>query len=346
MGAQARCGAFAAGELLPPPHTATPAHTHTITTRQRYYHGGKHDFTTWCGDPNEDHFYTLPCAVAAFKAYIAARLAHVNPYTGRRAADEPAIAAWETGNELRAPAGWTQGVAAFIKSLDANHLVLDGTLVAPGSDHFAGCPAVDVFQQHFYPPDAAALLAAAAAAAAAGRAYIAGEYGWVGGGGGPFPFNATLLACAGSGGNCSGSCAWSFFPHADAHGFVQHGDGFTFHYPGDTAGMRGFVDALRASNAAMAGAPAPPPLPAPLAPAVTAAQGGTLAWRGAALAASYAVPTAPAAGGPWADADGAPTDNDAPWRVPGGLPAGRWVRLRGVGAEGLAGPWSEPSQAA
>jgi mannan endo-1,4-beta-mannosidase len=315
-----------------------------LTDNWRYFHGGKHDFTSWCGDASEADFYTLPCAVAAFKAYVRARLLHVNPYTGRPAAAEPAIAAWETGNELQAPASWTQDVAAFIKGLDANHLVLDGTLLrSAGSDHLAGCPAVDIFQTHFYPPDAAALRAAAAAAAAAGRAYVAGEYGWITGA--ALTYNGTTLACAGSGGNCSGSCAWSFFPHADAHGFVQHDDGFTFHYPGDTPGMRQFVGDLRASHAAMAGEPSPRPLPPPLAPAVTSAQGGALSWRGGALAAHYEVQTAPAAGGPWGGVGGAPTDDDAPWRVPGGLPAGQWVRLRGVGVEGLAGPWSDPWQA-
>ena len=315
-----------------------------LTDNWRYYHGGKHDFTTWCGETNEELFFTLPCAVAAFKAYIAARLSHVNPYTGRTAAAEPAIAAWETGNEISgAPAAWTEDIAKYLKQLDPNHLVLDGTLVAPGSDHLAGCPTVDIFQQHFYPPNEASLIATAAAVAAAGRAYIAGEYGWITGS--ALTYNATTLACLRSGGNCSGTLAWSLFPHGDAHGFVQHSDGFAFHYPGDDEGMAGFWGALRACNAAMAGAPAPPPLPPPLAPNVTAAHLGTLSWRGAALAARYAVQLSPAQGGPWSDVKGAPTDDDAPWSVPGGMPAGHWVRLRGVGDEGLLGPWSEAAQA-
>jgi hypothetical protein len=315
-----------------------------LTDNWHYYHGGKKDFTTWCGDSDEDHFYTLPCAINAFKAYISKRLLHVNPYTGRAAADEPAIAAWETGNEiLGAPAAWAEDISKFIKKIDGKHLVLDGTLVAPGSDHLAGCPTVDIFQQHFYPPNAASLRATAAAVAAVGRAYIAGEYGWVTGS--TLTYNATTLPCLGSGQNCSGTLAWSFFPHGDARGYVQHNDGFTFHYPGDNDGMKEFVQQLRAVNAAMVGAPAPQPLPPPLAPAVTAVAQGALSWRGAALASSYAIQTAPAQGGPWVDVDGQPSDDDAPWRVPGGLPAGRWVRLRGVGAEGLSGPWSDPAEA-
>lgn len=318
-----------------------------LTDNWRYFHGGKHDFTTWCGDSNEKNFYTLPCAIASFKAYIAARLAHVNPYTGRAATNEPAIAVWETGNELAAaPAAWTQDIASFIKSLDGNHLVMDGEMVGSGDmpAHFSQCTSVDVFTQHFYPPNAALLKQQADAVAAAGRVYIAGEYGWVDRSSVPVYSGATL-ACLGSA-NCSGTCVWSFFPHGDTSGFVQHSDGFTFHYPGDSADMRAFVQDLRANGAAMAGGGAPAPLSPPLTPAVTAAQGGKLWWRGAALAASYLVQTAPAAGGPWSSVNAAtpPTDDDAPWSVPGGLPQGVWVRLQGVGGEGLTGPWSTPWQ--
>ena len=69
-----------------------------LTDNWRYYHGGKHNFVEWCGQSSEELFYTDACAIAAFKEYIRQRLAHVNPYTGRAAADEPAIAMWETGN--------------------------------------------------------------------------------------------------------------------------------------------------------------------------------------------------------------------------------------------------------
>ena len=37
-----------------------------------------------------------------------------------------------------------------------------------------------------------------------------------------------------------GTAFWSTFPHSDERGFVQHGDGFTFHYPGDDDAMRRF----------------------------------------------------------------------------------------------------------
>ena len=75
-----------------------------LTDNWRYYHGGKHNFVEWCGGTDEALFYTDACAIAAFKEYIKERLAHVNPFTGRRASDEPAIAMWETGNVSAAEA--------------------------------------------------------------------------------------------------------------------------------------------------------------------------------------------------------------------------------------------------
>ena len=75
-----------------------------LTDNWRYYHGGKHNFVEWCGGTDEALFYTDACAIAAFKDYIKERLAHVNPFTGRRASDEPAIGMWETGNVSAAEA--------------------------------------------------------------------------------------------------------------------------------------------------------------------------------------------------------------------------------------------------
>jgi|EP01044_Picomonas_judraskeda_P010152 mannan endo-1,4-beta-mannosidase len=56
-------------------------------------------------------FYTDQKAIAAFTTFISKRLHHVNPYTKRKAIDEPAIMAWETGNELKPPASWTKQIA-------------------------------------------------------------------------------------------------------------------------------------------------------------------------------------------------------------------------------------------
>jgi mannan endo-1,4-beta-mannosidase len=320
-----------------------------LTDNYHYYHGGKHDFTDWFGIPEAD-FYTDAHAIAAFKAYIAARLAHVNPYTGRAARDEPAIAIWETGNELSgATAAWTEEIAAYIKSIDTNHLVLDGHF---GVDATHATPSVDILSDHYYPIDAARLAGAAARAAAAGRVFIAGEYEWTTG-----PV-AAFLAGAAANANVSGTAFWSLFPHADGGGFVAHSDSFTVNYdPLRADAMAAFLGTFAAHAGAMDGGPGAPPVspPAPGAPAVLAASAGVLAWRGAALAAAYDARVSPLnAGGPWAPlavgaacAGAAPCLRDdespAPYNATA-APAGAWVMLASVGVGGATGAWSAPFQ--
>ena len=41
---------------------------------------------------------------------------------------DPAILAWETGNELQSvPIEWTSDITSYIKSLAPNHLTMDGS---------------------------------------------------------------------------------------------------------------------------------------------------------------------------------------------------------------------------
>ena len=122
-----------------------------LTDNWDYYHGNFGDFTTWLG-LQKTAFYTDSRAIAAWQSFIKHRLQHVNPYTGKAAVDDPAILAWETGNELQtSPSAWTIATAEYIKSLDPNHLVMDGHY---GID--AGTLAsqsVDIHSDHFYPID-------------------------------------------------------------------------------------------------------------------------------------------------------------------------------------------------
>ena len=119
------------------------------------------------------------------------------------ARDEPAIAIWETGNELSAPTAWTAAIAAFIRAADPNHLVMgtchnmSGGSSAPfpkltlapypgparpqpnlifRADGNYGIVAahldiadIDVVSDHFYPPDLQRFASGVAAAAAAGK---------------------------------------------------------------------------------------------------------------------------------------------------------------------------------
>ncbi|MGH9674674.1 MAG: cellulase family glycosylhydrolase, partial [Bryobacteraceae bacterium] len=79
-------------------------------------------------------FYTSPTIRQWFRNYVRSILERRNTVTGVLYKDEPAILAWELGNELRNPSpgtavaliDWMAEMAAFIKSVDGNHLVADG----------------------------------------------------------------------------------------------------------------------------------------------------------------------------------------------------------------------------
>lgn len=318
-----------------------------LTNNGCHVAGCRQDFTSWLGITNHTQFYLNHTAIAAFRAYVEQRLNHVNPYTGRKAKDEPAILAWESGNELTLldnnkggpPGQWTCGLARFVKSIDANHLFLDGAYgVDPAT---LNCSEVDIHSNHYYPCDANRLVTDAAACERAGKPLLIGEYGW------PTDEDkrAAFLRAAEETTNVVGTAFWSTFPHSDDYGFVQHGDGFTFHYPGDDDAMQRFGAQARQHSYRMRGLPEPPPLGAPLtAPIITAANATHVAWAGAALAANYSVAVrAAGSGGPWQlVCDRCASDNDTPLRIGGGgIAAGSSVQVTGYGLTGRASPASK-----
>lgn len=270
-----------------------------LTDNYHYFHGGKHCFTDWIGVPEED-FYTNAAVIDAFEAYIRALLTHVNPYTGRPYHDTNAILAWETGNELLPTPGsnWTARIAAFIKSVDAQHLVLSGTYGVSLEE--LPYPEIDIHSMHFYPPNTVTLQAGMALCAAFNKTYLAGEIGWTYNASDTVPSLESFLSSAVEG-TASGTLYWSLFPHADDEGFVPHNDGFTLHYPGDWPFMANRTVLLATHATQMKGeGPWTPSTPAtrpqlhrPQHCATTPEHRNdtrcSLSWRGSALARSYSV---------------------------------------------------------
>jgi uncharacterized protein (TIGR03437 family) len=79
-------------------------------------------------------FYTSDTIKTWYRNYARMIIERTNTVTGIAYRDEPAILAWELGNELRNPSvggadalvQWTGEMATYIKQLDGNHLVADG----------------------------------------------------------------------------------------------------------------------------------------------------------------------------------------------------------------------------
>jgi mannan endo-1,4-beta-mannosidase len=103
-------------------------------------------------------FYSYAECQAWFRNHIAMLTAHTNPYTGLKYRDDPAVFSWELANEPRRyPQSWIDETAAFIKSLDPNHLVTTGSEGAPPGEptqNFVkthGGPDIDYVTIHIWP---------------------------------------------------------------------------------------------------------------------------------------------------------------------------------------------------
>jgi mannan endo-1,4-beta-mannosidase len=301
-----------------------------LTDNYHYYHGGKHCFTDWLGIP-ESEFYTNETAIAAFKEYIYQRLTHVNSFTKIAAKDDPAIMVWETGNELQAPSAWTAEIAAYIKSIAPNQLVMDGNYgINVDSLNISD---VDLYSDHFYPVDPARLAQDLALVSTADKAFVVGEFGWVQGDVAAFiqQMQASTVAY---------DAYWSLFPHLDTYGFEQHNDGFTLHFPGDNSGMAAMVQTLTSHARFMSNTSIPSNY-APGIPIITSLATTNVEWRGGNGAANYSIETANASSGPFNIlCNWCVTDNGSPYTFAPPLQAGVYVRMRGQSTTGATGPYS------
>ena len=99
------------------------------------WYGGVADFVKFRGLQHNDFFYDGNLK-ADFKALISKLLTRVNTVNGRMYKDDPSILAWQLGNELclnkdggrdPIPVSWSIEMSDYIKSIDKNHLIMDGS---------------------------------------------------------------------------------------------------------------------------------------------------------------------------------------------------------------------------
>ncbi|WJH33784.1 discoidin domain-containing protein [Paenibacillus sp. CC-CFT747] len=109
--------------------------------------GGIKQFAALRGK-TQDVFYTDQELKDDYKHLVHYVVNRTNTYTGVKYKDDKAILAWETGNELYSPDVWTQEMAAYLKSLDPNHLVMDGHYGI--TDASLVDPNVDIVSNHYY----------------------------------------------------------------------------------------------------------------------------------------------------------------------------------------------------
>lgn len=268
------------------------------------YVGGTADWAAFRGQP-ADAFWSDPVVRQDFKQFIAYVVNRVNTYTQVPYKNDKAILAWQLGNELRSTDAWTSEMAAYVKSLDPNHLVGDGGYVrAQGIRANAlNDPNIDFIDPHIYLyhnyADPLAKLNEWRTATKDKKPLLIGEFG-------DFPpaVNEQLLQTVQANGT-AGAMIWGSMPHHRMGGWhwPPVGDWSYLRYPGfatgDWANESAVFGQLRAQAYAIRGAAVPSWTPPPAPALFPADSAHTLSWLGVSTASAYDVERADAPSGPW-----------------------------------------------
>lgn len=315
------------------------------------WQGGAPQYAGFRGKPPEA-FWTDPEVIADFKATIRFLLTRRNTVTGLRYADDPAILGWETGNELDSPPAWTREIAATIKSLDPNHLVIDGNSLRGVPTASLAEPLVDVITTHHYPSDRpmAERVAEAIAATAGRKPFFVGEAGFV-----PLADMQDVVERV-KASDAAGLLLWSIRPRNREGGFYWHsepnnlGRYKAYHWPGFPSGSAydetAVMDLVRQAAHAIRGLPLLP-LPVPATPRMLPTDDvGAISWQGATGATQYRLDRGASASGPWETLCQKAREDQHPYRplfadetAAIGMPC--WYRVAAANGSGESAP-SEP----
>ena len=272
-----------------------------------HWWGGIKEYAAFRGKEPDD-FWTDPQVIADFEETIRHTLGRVNTISGIAYRDDPAIFGWETGNELDSPPAWTKRIAALMKRLAPNHLIIDGNALNGVRESSLNDPNIDVVTTHHYPnvdgsESFARLIREANRRIAGRKPYFVGEFGFVG----KDEIEAALNAATEE--NVSGALLWSLRFHNRDGGFYWHSEPAggelykAYHWPGFASGdayeEKEVIELMRRYAAAIRRVPMeklPVPQPPTLLPIKRPAE---ISWQGSAGATHYRIERAEHAAGPW-----------------------------------------------
>ena len=276
------------------------------------YVGGVGSYAAYRGKQAKE-FYTDAQVKADFKQTIRHVLTRRNTVSGVLYKDDKAVLCWELGNELwNAPyevfAPWQSEMAALVKSLDPNHLIMDARANVIPKEPDAN---VDIMNIHYYGNDFAASCRAHRAQSRGKRPFVIGEFGPYHGKGFT-PDNVAaktrefLTAVDESG--TAGALLWSMYFHHRDGGFYWHQiftypSVWSYHWPGfpsaEAQREQGIMRVMREAGFQIQGL-ATPPVPVPDAPELLPiGRTPLLSWRGSTGASGYDIQRAAQAAGPW-----------------------------------------------
>ena len=262
-------------------------------------------------------FFTNPQLRQDFKDIINYLLNRTNIYTGIKYKDDKAVLAWETGNELNGTDEWCRDIAAYIKSLDPNHLVMDGAWRGLRATSLTD-PNIDIVSNHYYPAlyqDFSSTCDADRNRAKGKKVFVVGEFGYT-----ATSHMKNFLDTVIHNGT-SGALLWALRPHKKDGGFHHHGETGVYadyHWPGFASGKAydeiAVLDLIRNTAFKIRGMAAPSKT-VPRAPFLLPAKTPhAIAWRGSTGAETYDIERADTANGPWAVVGAGVCDDADPFR--------------------------------
>lgn len=278
--------------------------------------GGRPNYADFRGK-HEDEFWSDPQLIADFKKTIHYVLNRVNTITGVAYKNDPSIMAWETGNELTNTKEWALEIGRYIKSIDQNHLLIDGFFAihsAMESDDEAWVPeyaindpVFDIVSTHHYELNALQTvenLKKTVELVGGKKPIFLGEYGFISTSGAEEVLDYVISEPA-----IPGALIWSLRYHHRDGGFYHHSEplGYglyrAYHWPGFDDGEiydeRRLLDIHRKKAFEIRGLKTPA-IQAPNTPTLLPFdQAPIFSWQGSSGASGYDIERSTKPEGPW-----------------------------------------------
>lgn len=272
--------------------------------------GGAPQYAEFRGKTFDD-FWVDEQLMDDFKKTIDFTLNRTNTLTGRKYKDDKSILCWETGNELSSPYSWVKEVAKHIKSIDKNHLVMDGYYAMDNYRYVhkesVEDPNIDILSSHHYeqnPYSQIDNIKSNLAIIKGRKPYILGELG----------FESTTAHRNAydyiiSEKKIAGTLNWSIRSHREEGGFYWHSEPVghnlykAYHWPGFASGFNydeiGLLKLMREKAYEIRGEEMPQ-LPAPLVPKLLPINNVyEISWQGSVGASGYNIERSESENGPW-----------------------------------------------
>lgn len=277
----------------------------------RQWMGGRPNYAAF-REKTADEFWTDPQLIEDFKKTLDFVINRKNTYTGVKYKDDKSILCWETGNELTSPIDWTVNITRYIKSLDKNHLVMDGWYSDDLDFPFVREASlnewsIDMVSSHHYERNAIDVpknIKKNIELINKRKPYLVGEFGFISTSG-----TASVLDYVIDNNDVCGALIWSLRHHRKDGGFYWHSEPLgvgvfkAYHWPGFASGEKydeSNMMTMYRNKAFEIQGKSSPAVTVPLAPELLPIEKvHAISWQGSMGATGYNVYRSASKNGPW-----------------------------------------------